>query len=153
MISFTGCHVPGTVTKSQSGGSTMLHKLLLGAALSVALSTAAFAQARFGTDAETKAMLEKAVAAVKADKAKAIEMFNKGEGGFKFLYPFCFNTADGKVLAKQASALIGSDVRTLKDNVGNPAIEKVANAKYQRGQLEESGVVIVQAGDLKPSSA
>jgi hypothetical protein len=33
------------------------------------------------------------------------------------------------------------------------AIEKVANAKYQRGQLEESGVVIVQAGDLKPSSA
>jgi hypothetical protein len=27
-------------------------------------------------------MLMKAVAAVKADKAKAIEMFNKGEGGF-----------------------------------------------------------------------
>jgi hypothetical protein len=33
------------------------------------------------------------------------------------------------------------------------AIEKVANAKYQRGQLEEGGLVIVQAGDLKPSSA
>ena len=28
-------------------------------------------------------MLEKAVAAVKADKAKAVDMFNKGEGGFK----------------------------------------------------------------------
>ena len=28
-------------------------------------------------------MLEKAVAAVKEDKAKALDMFNKGEGGFK----------------------------------------------------------------------
>ena len=27
-------------------------------------------------------MLMKAVAAVKADKAKALDMFNKGEGGF-----------------------------------------------------------------------
>jgi hypothetical protein len=33
------------------------------------------------------------------------------------------------------------------------AIEQVANAKYQRGQLEEGGLVIVQAGDLKHSSA
>ena len=33
------------------------------------------------------------------------------------------------------------------------AIEEVANAKYQRGQLEEGGLVIVQAGDLKSSSA
>jgi hypothetical protein len=28
-------------------------------------------------------LLEKAVAAVKEDKAKALDMFNKGEGGFK----------------------------------------------------------------------
>ena len=38
-------------------------------------------------------------------------------------------------------------------NKHRDAIEKVANAKYQRGQLEEGGVVIVQAGELKPSSA
>jgi hypothetical protein len=31
-------------------------------------------------------------------------------------------------------------------------IEEVANAKHQRGQLEESGVGIVEAGDLKSSS-
>jgi hypothetical protein len=37
-------------------------------------------------------------------------------------------------------------------NKHRDAIEKVANAKYKRGQLEESGVVIVQAWDLKPSS-
>jgi hypothetical protein len=31
------------------------------------------------------------------------------------------------------------------------AIEQVASVKHRRGQLDESGAVIVQAGDLKPS--
>lgn len=46
------------------------------------LSTALLAQpAQYGNADEAKAMLVKAVAAVKADKTKAIDMFNKGEGG------------------------------------------------------------------------
>jgi hypothetical protein len=51
----------------------MFCKLVIGTVLTaaLALSTAVFAQAQFGTAAEAKAMLEKAVAAVKADKAKA----------------------------------------------------------------------------------
>jgi len=46
-------------------------------------------------------MLEKAVAAVKQDKAKALDMFNKGEGGFKDrdLYVFCANASDGIMTA------------------------------------------------------
>jgi hypothetical protein len=42
-------------------------------------------------------MLEKAVSAVKEDKAKALDMFNKGEGGFKDrdLYVWCANASDG----------------------------------------------------------
>ena len=38
-------------------------------------------------------MLERAVASVKEDKAKALDMFNKGEGGFKDrdLYVACAN--------------------------------------------------------------
>jgi hypothetical protein len=48
------------------------------------LSTATLvAAAEFGTAEEAKAMLERAVAAVKEDKAKALDMFNKGEGGFR----------------------------------------------------------------------
>ena len=39
--------------------------------------------AQFGTEAEARALLDRAVAAVKNDKAKALDMFNKGEGGFK----------------------------------------------------------------------
>jgi hypothetical protein len=50
-----------------------------------------------GTAEEAKAMLEKAVAAVRADKTKALEMFNNGEGGFKErdLYVSCANALDG----------------------------------------------------------
>jgi hypothetical protein len=46
-------------------------------------------------------MLMKAVAAVKADKAKALDMFNKGEGGFldRDLYVLCATISDGKTVA------------------------------------------------------
>ena len=57
---------------------------------------------------------------MKADKAKALAMFNKGEGGFKDrdLYPFCFNTDDGKVTATLTASVMGQDVRTIKDKAG-----------------------------------
>ena len=48
----------------------------------LSLSPAAFAQQTGGTADQAKAMLMKAAAAVKVDKAKALDMFNKGEGGF-----------------------------------------------------------------------
>ena len=78
----------------------MFRSLTIGAVSAAFLTMAASAfaqQAKYGTAAEAKAMLDKAVAAVKVDKAKAIEMFNKGEGGFKDrdLQPFCFNISDG----------------------------------------------------------
>ena len=58
----------------------MLHKLVFGAlgAMAVMFSSTAFAQ---GTATEAKAMLDKAVVAVKADKAKTLDMINKEEGG------------------------------------------------------------------------
>ena len=61
---------------------------------------------------------------MKADQTKALEMFTKGEGGFRDrdLYVFCSNLADGKIvalgnpnIAKQCSALI---CVTLKDATG-----------------------------------
>ena len=75
----------------------MLHKLVFGAlgAMAVMFSSAAFAQ---GTATEANAMLDKAVVALKADKAKTLDMINKEEGGFldRDLYVFCFNLSDGK---------------------------------------------------------
>jgi hypothetical protein len=101
----------------------MFRKIMSGALAScaVTLSIAAFAQNQWGTATEAKAMLEKAVAAVMADKEKALAMFNKGEGGFKDrdLQPFCFNINDGKIVATTVPNLLGTDIRTLKDKAGN----------------------------------
>ena len=46
-------------------------------------------------------MLLKAVAALKADKGKTLDLINKGEGGFldRDLYVFCANASDGKTVA------------------------------------------------------
>jgi hypothetical protein len=98
----------------------MFRSLMIGAATAAALSVATLAQGQFGTAAEAKAMLEKAVAAVKADKTKALAMFNKGESGFKDrdLQPFCFDISDGKIVATTVPNLLGTDIRTLKDKNG-----------------------------------
>src|SRR5271163_1484764 len=86
------------------------------------LSSAAFAQ-QYGTPDEAKAMLMKAVAVVKADEAKALDIFNKGEGGFRDrdLYVFCNTISDGKGVATSnpiSKQLLGVDERTLKDLTG-----------------------------------
>jgi hypothetical protein len=129
----------------------MLHKLVIGALGAMALlsSTSAFAQ---GTAAEAKAMLEKAVAAVKADKAKALDMFNKSEGGFldRDLYPFCFNISDGKAVAGGSAAsrkLIGTDVRTLKDSTGKAFGVDLYAAAAKEGQIIEVSYMFPKPGD------
>jgi signal transduction histidine kinase len=86
-------------------------------AASLALAGAASAQkADVGTAVEAKAMLEKAVAAVKADKAKALDQFNKGEGGFKDrdLYPFC-GTADAAMAAHPNATVRAMKMAEIKD--------------------------------------
>jgi len=57
--------------------------------------------AESGTAAEAKAMLERAVAALKANQSDALAKFQKGEGGFKDrdLYVFCIGP-DGKYSAQ-----------------------------------------------------
>lgn len=101
----------------------MHRTLLIGLLTVVALGTTAFAQAKSGTAEEAKAMLMRAIDAVKADKAKALDMFNKGEGGFldRDLYVFCSTLNDGRVVAignPNAKQLLGTDSRTLKDATG-----------------------------------
>src|SRR6516164_10601127 len=133
----------------------MLFKAIGSLVCAIALAGAALAQAQYGTSAEAKAMLEKAVAAVKADKAKALDMFNKGEGGFldRELYPFCFRIADGKNLAGPKAVPAGTDVRTLKDASGNaygPAI--YAAAQKPEGQITEvPSYMFPKPGTLTPT--
>ena len=132
----------------------MLRHLVIGVVSVVALtlSTAALAQQnQFGTAAEAKAMLAKAMAAVQADKAKALAMFNKGEGGFKDrdLQPFCFNVSDGTITAATVPSLLGTDVRTLKDKTGKPFGEEVYKAAIE-GKITEVSYMFPRPGETEP---
>jgi Single Cache domain 2 len=116
-----------------------------------------FAQQSEGNAEEAKAMLAKAVAAVKADKTKALDMFNKGEGGFldRDLYPFCFNASDGKTVAlanPNAKQLLGQDVRTNKDSTGRMfGVELYSAAQKAEGQITEVSYMFSRPGaDPKP---
>ena len=127
----------------------MIRSLMIAAASAAVLmfSPMAFAQqpSQFGNAEQAKAMLLKAVAAVKADKTKALDMFAKGEGGFldRDLYPFCFNISDGKVLPfanPNAKQLFGQDERTLKDANGKAFGQEFYDA-VQKGQITEISYV------------
>src|SRR6185436_4340552 len=101
--------------------SVMPRNLAIGYASILVLSTTASVWApEFGTAEEAKAMLERAVAAVKEDKAKALDMFNNGEGGFKDrdLYVWCANASDGIVTAHPV--LKGKQLRDIKGKHGAP---------------------------------
>jgi hypothetical protein len=133
----------------------MMRRLMIAAAAAtvLTLSPTAFAQqGQLGTPQEARAMLDKAVAAVKADQAVALAMFNKGEGGFKDrdLYPFCFRIADGKYVA--AARSIGTDTRTQKDLTGKMyGQELYAAAQKPEGQITEVSYMVPKPGTTAPA--
>jgi signal transduction histidine kinase len=124
-----------------------MKRRLLAAMLAASLGTTG-AWAGDGTEAEAKAMLEKAVAAVKANKADALAKFTKGEGGFKDrdLYPFC-GGADGMFTAHPS--LVGKSLKDLKDKAGKALGEEIyANAK--EGQLSQVSYMWPRPGTDTP---
>jgi hypothetical protein len=130
--------------------------LAVAALLCFGVSTGAFAQqGPLGTAQEARAMLDKAVAAIKADQAVALGMFNKGEGGFRDrdLYPFCFRVGDGKGVAGPVSVPAGTDTRTLKDPTGKAfGQELYAAAQKPEGQVTEiSDYMFPKPGTTAPA--
>jgi signal transduction histidine kinase len=102
----------------------------------------------FGTAPEAKALLEKAIAALKADKAKALAQFTKGEGGFKDrdLYPFC-GGPDGMFTAHPS--LVGKSLKDLKDKTGKALGEEIY-AKAKEGQIAEVAYMWPRPGTTDP---
>jgi len=102
-------------------------------------ATAALAQmAHQGTAADAKAMLEKTVAALKADKTKTLDEINKAENGFLQgdIYPFCFNLSDGKVVAvanPNAKQFMGKDIKIQKDPTGDAYGQRIYDAAKKGG--------------------
>jgi hypothetical protein len=119
------------------------------------VSPAAFAQQTGGTADEAKAMLMKAAAAVKENKTKAIDLFNRGEGGFldRDLYVFCADLTTNKQTANgnpNAKALIGTDLREAKDANGKAfGVEILDGMKKPEGVVTEINYVFPRPGSDK----
>jgi hypothetical protein len=113
------------------------------------VSRATFAQqGQFGTPSEAKAMFDKAIAAIKTDKAKALDEFNKGEGGFRDrdLYVFCFDDKTGIFNAHVVKSLLGTDIRAVKEKDGSPLGQKIFDA------VKEGAVATVSYNFPRPGS-
>ena len=129
-----------------------LAKLALGAMVLMSgaaiLSTSVLAQSANSDAAAARAMLEKAVVAVKADKAKALDLFNKGERGFfikdRDLFPFCFRIGDETIVATQTKQALDKDIRTFKDKSGTAFGQQIYDAK--EGQISEVSYEFARPG-------
>jgi hypothetical protein len=161
-ITFGGDQPPSTRSLESARSyreEFIMRSFMISAASIAALSLvgAAFAQqGQLGGADEAKAMLLKAVAAVKADRDVALIMFQKGEGGFKDrdLYVFCVRMSDGKTLAGPVAVPAGTDVRTLKDPTGKPfGIEQYAAYQKPEGQITEISYMFPKPGTTTPAVA
>jgi cytochrome c len=99
----------------------------------------AYAQGQFGTAEEAKALMNKAVAYLKANgKDKAFEAFNNKKGEFvnKDLYIFVLDL-NGKILSHGANEkLIGREMMATKDKNGQLFIKKMVDLANAEGKGE-----------------
>jgi hypothetical protein len=99
--------------------------------------------AEFGTAEEAKAMLDKAVVAVRENKTKALASFNSSIGDFKDrdLYVLCADASDGTITASPTSN--GSN---LKDFPPGQKVMKTAT----EGRIREVTYWWPRPGSLTP---
>lgn len=104
--------------------------------------------AEYGSAAEAKAMLERAIEAVQADKQKALQQFTQGTGGFKDrdLYPFC-GGPDGMFTAHPS--LVGKSLKDLKDKNGK-ALGAEIYQTAKEGQIGEVSYMWPRPGETEP---
>jgi hypothetical protein len=98
-------------------------------------STASFSEPQLASAADGKAMLDRAIAALKANEGAALKAFNDEKNKDfrdRDLYVYCFSLPDGNFTAYQSPVLIGTNIKELKippnDPVGQRAYDAVAKA-------------------------
>lgn len=106
-------------------------------------------QAKYGTQKQARTMLERAVVAMKKDKAKALAMFNKGEGGFRDrdLYVFCANASDGILTAHPY--LKGENLTNIVGKKGYPLGKEIMENATE-GKIKEVSYWWPRPGSEKP---
>jgi cytochrome c len=121
------------------------------AALVLGWSTTSVIAQQLGTEKEARAMLDRAIAALKSNEVAALGKFNdQNDKQFhdRDLYVFCFDMSDGKVTSYSAPFLIGADVRTLRlinDPIGQRAYDTVLN-------VPEGKIAVLQYKFPKPGT-
>ena len=107
------------------------------------------AETQFATADEAKALLERAVVAVKEDKTKALDMFATGEGGFKYkdLYVWCANASDGILTVHPTNK--GKELRDIKGKHDAPFGEVIMQNATE-GTIKETTYWWPRPGSDKP---
>ena len=106
----------------------------------LAWSVASFAEPQLASPADGKAMLERAIAALKANEPAALKAFNdekNKEFRDRDLYVYCFSLPDGNITAYQSPVMIGTNVKELKIPPNNPVGQRAydAVAKASEGEI------------------
>ena len=96
---------------------------------------------QLGTPDEAKAMLDRAIAALKSDESGALSKFNDpSDQQFhdRDLYILCFDVADGKITADSSNGLRGIDIRTLKlkDDPWGKELTTPSRARRERASVQ-----------------
>ena len=120
------------------------------AALALVLHTSALsAQATYGTEAQARAMLNRAVAAMKQNETQALAMFNKGANGFKDrdLYVFCADARTGILTAHPY--LKGEQLKDIKGKKGYPLGKEIMQNSAE-GKIKEVDYWWPRPGTDKP---
>jgi hypothetical protein len=117
----------------------MLRKFVsaLGFAAALAFSVGALAETEFATPEEAKALLERAVTALKLDEADALDMFATGEDGFteKDLYVWCANASDGILTVHPTNK--GKALQDIRGKHGAPFGETIMQTAVE-GEIKET---------------
>jgi hypothetical protein len=115
------------------------------------LSIAPASGQQLGTVDQARAMLDRAISALKSNEATALSDFNDPNNEQfheRDLYVFCYDISDGKITAYESPALLNVDVRTLAlkdDPIGKRVYEAVQNAP-------EGGMVTIDYKFPKPGT-
>jgi hypothetical protein len=132
-------------------GHIMSKSLFVFGITALILSIAPASGQQLGTVEQARAMLDRAISALKSNEATALSEFNDPNNKQfheRDLYVFCYDISDGKITAYESPALLNVDVRTLTlkdDPIGKRVYEAVQNAP-------EEGIVTIDYKFPKPGT-
>jgi hypothetical protein len=127
------------------------------AALVVAWATASSsAEPQIASPADGKAMIERAISALKTNEAAALSAFNdekNKEFRDRDLYVYCFSLPDGNITAYQSPVMIGTNVKELKIPPNNPIGQRAydAVAKAPEGEIVSFTYDFPKSGTKAPA--